>query len=177
MACRFRITIDIDIDSATNVHPDNGNIIRSKQYSGGLYYYDTTNMENNTTKNQVTDYIFMNTVESNKSYFHRREIKGSDAARIFQQLEGWPSTQLLKEAVRKNQRINCLVTIDGINKEEPIYRPHIPIIQIKAIRRGPEYQNTTLRIPLPPPISKYHHNLEIVLNLFFVNGSSFLHKK
>ena len=107
MAQIFRITSYTDTNSAINVHIDDGTIIKLKQCSGGLYYYDTTNMENNTTKNQVTDYIFMNTVESNKSYFHRREIKGAYASIILQQLIRWPSTSTLKEAIGKNQIINC----------------------------------------------------------------------
>ena len=53
-----------------------------------ISYYDTNNMENNTTNNQVTDYNFLDTLENNKSYFHRLEIKGADAARIIQQLVG-----------------------------------------------------------------------------------------
>ena len=34
-----------------------------------------------------------------------------------------------------------------------------------------------LRIPLPPPIAKHHHNVEIAMDFFFSNGTSFLNKK
>ena len=53
-------------------------------------------MENNTTNNQVANYTFLDTVESNKSYFQRRKIKGAGAGRILKQLVGWSPTQALK---------------------------------------------------------------------------------
>ena len=55
VACRFRITIDTDIDNVINVHMDDVSIIKFKQFSRVLCYYDTNNMKNNTTINQVTD--------------------------------------------------------------------------------------------------------------------------
>ena len=100
---KFRITIYTDIDPEINVHLDSGTSIKFKQCSGILYYYDTTNIENNTTNNQVIGYTFIIIVESKNSYFHIREIKGSDSAIILQQLVGCPSIQALKEAVGNNQ--------------------------------------------------------------------------
>ena len=67
---------------------DDGTSIRFNQFSGGLYYYATINMENKNTENQVT--IFLSTVKSNKLYFHKHKIEGAGAAIIQQQLEGWP---------------------------------------------------------------------------------------
>ena len=82
---------------------DDGTRIKFNQYIGGLYYYGTKNMENNNTNNQVTNYSFLNTVQTNKSYFHKREIERVDAARIVQQLLGWPPTKSLKEAIGKTK--------------------------------------------------------------------------
>ena len=39
-----------------------------KECSGGLYYDDMTNMEHNIINSQITDWKFLNTVESNKAY-------------------------------------------------------------------------------------------------------------
>ena len=66
VASRFRITFNIDIESTINLHIDNGTRIKFNQCSGGLYYYETTNMENKNTNNQVTDYYYLITVQSNK---------------------------------------------------------------------------------------------------------------
>ena len=77
----------------------------------------------------------------------------------------------------KNKSRNLPTTIDDINIEESIYRPHILTIQVKAIIRKPEHHKTTLRIPLPHPIVKYHHNVEITIDFLFFNGSPFIHTK
>ena len=113
-------------------------------------------------EDETTDYKFLNTVDSNKSCFHRREIKGADGARILQQLLGWPSTQKLKEAIQKNQIRNCLITTDDISRAEAIYGPQIPIIQGKAIRRIPEHHKTIPRMRFPPITSKHHHNVPLI---------------
>ena len=81
------------------MHLDDSARIMFKQCSGVLYYYDMTNMEHNTIFGQVTDYTFLNTVKSNKSYFHQCESKGTNKAIIIQQLTGCPSTNTLKESV------------------------------------------------------------------------------
>ena len=60
-----------------------------------------TNMENNIINSHVTDYTFLDTVDINKAYFHRRGIKLSDKSIILLQLVGWPSTQTLKEVIEK----------------------------------------------------------------------------
>ena len=106
-----------------------------------------------------------------------KTTKGSEKAIILQQLVGWPSTQTLKEAIQKNQIINCPITTDGIIRAEAIYGPQIPIIKGKAIRRSSDHYNTTPRIPLPPPMAKHHQNAELAMNCFFVNWSTFLHTK
>ena len=59
---KFRITIDTDLSLDTNVYLNDGTGIVFKQCSGGLYYYEMTNMEHNIINSQVTDYTFLNTV-------------------------------------------------------------------------------------------------------------------
>ena len=44
---KFRITIDTYLYLYISVHLNGGTSIAFKQYSGGLYCYDTTNMEHN----------------------------------------------------------------------------------------------------------------------------------
>ena len=59
-----------------------------KKFILGLYYYDTPNMEHNSIDIHVTDFTFLNTLDSNKAYFHQCGSKGEDEARIPQQLVG-----------------------------------------------------------------------------------------
>ena len=53
---RFCITFGTEMDSAINIYLDYGTIIKLNQCSKGIYYYDTTNMENNNINNQGIDY-------------------------------------------------------------------------------------------------------------------------
>ena len=87
---KFRITIDTYLDPSINMHPDDRTSIISNQCSIWIYYYYSTNMKHRIINSQVTDYTFHNTVNNNRVYFHQREIKGADEARILQQLLGWP---------------------------------------------------------------------------------------
>ena len=161
------------MDPFVNIHLHDGTSIIFKQCRASLYYFDTTNEA--FAEDQTIDYIFLNTVNSNKSCFHIREIKVADKAIILKQLVGWPSTQTLKESIQNNQIRNCPITSDDISRAEAIYGHQIPIIQFKAIRRIPEHHKTNPRILLPPIMAKHHQNMELAMNFFFVNESTFLH--
>ena len=80
MASKFRITIDNELDMFVKVHLHYGTMMIFKQCREGLYYVDTKNEA--FAEDQTTEYTFLNTVDSNKSCFHRREIKGADKSRI-----------------------------------------------------------------------------------------------
>ena len=58
----FLITFDTEIESKINVNIKNRTRIKFNQGSGDLYNYNNTNMENNKTNNQVTDYYFLITL-------------------------------------------------------------------------------------------------------------------
>ena len=156
---KLRITINTELDPFTNVHLHDGTRIILKQCGAGLYYFDTKNEA--FAEDQTTDYTLLNTVDSNKSCLHRREIKGADEGKILQQLVGWPSKKTLKEAIQKNQIRNFLTTTNDISRSEAIYGPQIPIIKGKAIRRSTEHHKIIPRIPLPPLMSKHHQNVEL----------------
>ena len=67
---KFRITIDTELDPFINVHLHNGTRIIFNQCGAGLYYFDT--IDEAFAEDQTTDYTFLNTVDSNKSFFHRQ---------------------------------------------------------------------------------------------------------
>ena len=95
------VEISTELDTSTNVHLHDDTRIILKKCGGGLYYFDTTNED--FYQDQTTYYTFINSLESNKSFFQRQETKGAGEARILHKLVGWQSTQTLKEAVKNNQ--------------------------------------------------------------------------
>ena len=175
MAPKWRIAINNELEPSVKVNHHNGTRIIFDQCKKGLYYFDTTNKA--FVKDQTKDYKFLNTVESNKSCFHRWDIKGAYEARILQQLMGWPSTQTLKQSFRNNQIRNYPITTDNISRPESIYSPQIKPIQGKEIRRIIEHHKTIPKIPLPPLMFKHHQNMDLSMNFLFFNESPFLHTK
>ena len=81
---KLRITLYTDLHPAINAHLDNGAIVILKKCSGGIYYFDTDHMEDNIMNIHVAAYTFMNTVESNKTYLQKREIKVAGKSIILQ---------------------------------------------------------------------------------------------
>ena len=70
VASKFRITIDTELDPFINVQLHNDTRIIFKKYGAGIYYFDTTNEA--FAEYQNTEYTFLSTVDSNKSFFQRR---------------------------------------------------------------------------------------------------------
>jgi hypothetical protein len=68
------------------------------EYKSGLCYFDTatvTTQPNFTSPSQ--DYLFLNTVATNKGAYTRREIEGADRARALYKKIGRPSEQAFVE--------------------------------------------------------------------------------
>ena len=63
----------------------------------------------------VTPYSFLSTVESNKQYYTRQEIKGAELARNTQQAIEWPGTGKYRNIIKKNLIQYSGITIDDIN--------------------------------------------------------------
>ena len=73
LASKFSITIDTELDLSLNVHIYDGTRMIFKKCGGGLYYFDTTNKA--FAEDQTTDYIFLNTVDSNNYHFTDNKSK------------------------------------------------------------------------------------------------------
>ena len=118
VAIRFLITLDTKIKSETNVYLWYGTNIQFNKYSGGLYYFNTKNMENNNTNNQVTYYYYLNTLQSrNRTSANAKSKK--EVHQEYKKLVEWPLTQVLKKSVFKKKIRNCPVTIKKSTKKKP----------------------------------------------------------
>ena len=71
------ITMDTREEQSMLVHY-NSDIFRFKQCKDGLYFYDTADNYNSST---VTDYSLLQSVNDNRKFYTRQEIKGADDAR------------------------------------------------------------------------------------------------
>ena len=65
----WRITMDTAEEAAMTVHRSNGTLMKFKEYSSGLYFFDTNDINNG-----VENYCLVQTVAENERKYHRREI-------------------------------------------------------------------------------------------------------
>jgi hypothetical protein len=110
-----RITMDTSYEAAMNVHCLDGSIMKFLEYCTGLYYYgagapgEPTHSSNPTSTNSQ-DYLFLNTVATNRNMYTRCEIEGADRARALYKKIGQPSEQEFTEILKNNLIRNCPVT-------------------------------------------------------------------
>ena len=122
-----QITMYSSKDRAIKVEYQGKNY-KFKECQDGLYYYDTAfdnSISGATNKSNapMTPYLFLITVEDNKSYFSSNESEAANSARKVQQIIGWDSTDNFKSIIKKQLIKNCNVTIDDINRAKLIYGP------------------------------------------------------
>ena len=143
---------------------------------GGLYYY-VMNPSDVKTKNEVTQYSFYSTVNSNKEFFTNQEIKQADKARDAMRSIACPGINSYKSYVANNLLKNPSFTVDDINQAETIYGPAIPLLQSKMTRPTPPVPQLHKRVPLPLLVSKHHSAVDLAIDFFWVHGLIFLHTK
>ena len=98
-----RIKMDISKDREITVEYQ-VKIYKFKECQDGLYYYDTevdNYISGSTNKYNapITNYLFLCTVEDNKSYFSSNETEGANNERKVQKIIGWPSTSNFKSII------------------------------------------------------------------------------
>ena len=85
-----RITMDSKVERTINLHY-NGRTLKFKECSDGLYFLDTTKTEDNYSNTQIIAYntssphshtysSMLQTVNSNREFFTKREIAAADKA-------------------------------------------------------------------------------------------------
>jgi hypothetical protein len=173
-----RITMDTSIEACMNVHRRDGSVMKFQEYRSGLYYFDSAAAAEgvkDTTSPTVTDYLFLNTVASNKDAFTQREIQGADRARDLYRKIGRPSQAQFTTILEKAQIRNCPVTPDDARRALKIYGPDVATLQGKTVKkqnRGiPNYQAATI----PAPIIAQYRDIRLFIDIFWVNGSPYFH--
>ena len=172
-------TMDTRISKGIQVHKPNGEILVFKSCADGLFYYDTANPQDHSIKAKpsVTDYSLLQTVNTNKSFFTKKEIEGAMNTRREQEILSWPPTQTYKSYVSDNLISNSKVTIDDVNRANVIWGEPEPLISGNMVRPTPPSVGKIQRIPLPLPIKIHHSEVQLHIDFFFVNRIPFLHTK
>jgi hypothetical protein len=113
-----RITMDTALEPCMIVYQKDGTLMKFRQYTGGLYYYDAApdSLNRNQTRTNSDAYIFLNTVASNKQYFTTRKIAAANQAGSLYQKLSRPSESNFCALLNENQILNFSVTSDDAKR-------------------------------------------------------------
>lgn len=98
-------------------------------------------------------------------------------ARELQCTLAWPSDQSFKHYVSHNLVINSPITVDDIARADVIYGPALSILQGKMTHTTPLVPQLHPRVALPLSIKHHHQWIDLAIDLFWINGITFLHTK
>jgi len=147
------------------------------EYSTGLYYFDAA--ESHTTSENVIAYSFVNTVASNKSLYHRREVEAADRARALYCKIGRPSPEHFEHILSNNLIRNCPVTTDDARRAILIYGHDIAGIKGKTTKGKGRQAISFDPISIPTPLLAAHQKVTLCTDIFLckVNHSYTLFPK
>jgi hypothetical protein len=123
-----RVTMDTNLESSMCIHKEDGGIMKFKEHTNGLYYYDTR--DNVPDKNTV---CLVQSVEETKKFFMKREVDAADLACNLYRKIGRPSQAKFEDIVSKNIIRNCPITVDDIRRARIIYGPDVASIKGKTV--------------------------------------------
>lgn len=163
---RYRVTIDSAMDNCFHVHKDGEKIMKFKEASRRLYYFDTVDREESGT-------MLITTVENNKSKLSAYDFNQAEKARVLQQRIGRPSTKDFIRYVAEGLIPNCPVTVLDINNAEFIWGPDIGSLKGKTVRRQPPAVRVT-GTDIPVSIMQQHKDVTLSVDVMKVAGIPFL---
>ena len=172
-----RVTLDTSAEPALCVHRINGSIMKFVEHASGLYVYDSTIRNRDTTSSEcVNAYTMVSTVATQKRLFSTRQIAAADTARALYRKLGRPGEAEFYSILTKNLIRNCPVTPDDARRATHIYGPDVATLKGKMTRTAAAPRAPTFEaVPLPAPITEHHRNVTLCVDFFFVQGIGFLH--
>jgi hypothetical protein len=167
MAKQHHITYNSNTEDAFIVYlPDKqGKFTKTEQ---GLYIFKPK-IDN--TRNVATQ--FLNTVEENKTFFTRQQIKKARRARELYHALGTPSPADFKAIIRMNLITNNPVTQEDIEISEQIFGKDISSLKGKTTRKTPSPVINDY-IEIPKEFYVKQDNIVICIDGIKVNGLTFL---
>jgi len=165
------------------IHRPNGGVIRFKEHKMGLYVYDAgksdeTKPNSNDTNDinlSLYSYSFVNTVEDNENNFTSRQISlAKQALELYRKL-GRPSETDFIRYLDSNFIRNCPFSSEDAKRAFHIYGKDPAFIQGKTKRQKPKSMPHIVLTSVPQSIIDHHKNVELGVDIFYINGCMFLH--
>ena len=168
-----RVSLDSSCDSAFVVHTDP--LMKFTRRNMNLYAYDTASQVVNSTIKCAQAYSMLNIVDSNKSHFSRRQLEGAKKAQSLYHRMGRPSETTFYRIISENTLKNCPVTIEDAKRAFYIFGPSASAVRGTTTRKKPLHIPEYHPISLPPELLEMLKNIQLNVDIFFVQGRAYLH--
>ena len=113
------------------------------------------------------------TVSENRMNFTERQFQRAKRARKLYHIIGTPTVDDFKCLLRMNAIGNCPVTVEDVNIAEQIFGPDIGSLKGKSTRPNTT-PATNNNIQIPKEIMEKHKEVELCIDIMYVNGIAFL---
>ena len=163
---RYRVTYDSATDNCFHVHKDNQKILRFKEATRRLYYFDTADRDETGT-------MLITTVENNKSKLSAYDYSQAEKARTLQRRIGRPAVKDFIRYVAMNLIPNCPVTIQDIKNAEFLWGPDIGCLKGKTTWSQPSAVRIT-GTDVPQQIMQQYRDVTLSVDVMKVAGIPFL---
>ncbi len=139
-----------------------------KPHKSGLHVYDLDDPRG------LASHCFMETVESNMSLFHKRQIHGANLARNLQAGLAFPSNAVMKWAIQSNLIKDCPVTVKDMGMAIKVLGPSIAMFKRKTVKTTPLVVRQDI-IEIPKEIWELHKDVTLTIDNFLCEQDTILH--
>jgi hypothetical protein len=164
---KYKVQYQLDDCPMFVVTKPNGDVLRFKESSNGLYFMDTKEKE------KQSGTVLVNTVADNQTNYTNEELLNAKQARDLQIKIGRLSMKDFINIVTKNQLVNCPVTKADIVAAEQIYGPDVGSLKGKTVRRPPPTVKQMLE-PLPVELMQRFKMVTLCIDVMYVNNIAML---
>ena len=136
-----------------------------------------TNKRKEQDKKQVSFHLGVAaaaTVEENKKRFTPRDVKRADAARRLYRIMCRPSLKDFQSSLGRGNIGGCPLTLRDAKIAEEIYGTDLGVLKGRAVRETPDSVRILEAPPLPMGMETYSDNVELCVDVMFVDRIPFL---
>jgi hypothetical protein len=131
-----------------------------KPHKSGLHVYDPDDPRG------LANHCFMETGESNKSLFTKRQIHGANLARNLQAgLAFLSNVAGMKWAIQSNLIKDCPVTVKDMGMVIKVWGPSNAMLKGKTVRMAPPVVRQDV-IEIPKEIQELHKDVTLTIDIF-----------
>ena len=178
----WRVTMDTQDEVSMRIHLEGNKVMKFKEHTNGLFYHDVrSGLEDEveskmiSTSDEITNYSLLQTVESNKLMFTRRQVQSADGARKLHIRLGRPAKKIFEHIIAKGLINNCPYTLDDVKRIEIVYGKDLVTLKGHMTKKKGAVLLHIQPIGLPEYILKYHMNVCISVDVLYIQGYPFIH--